>query len=196
MTESEHVVPDDPVWDDEYLDRVGDRLAFNYDLRKDQTVHGQRFDLYGQLHIDRQKQFFHPAINWANHYTEEYLFARRVKTVTVADLERVVDLGHTLADEIDPDEEHYETEFTFTLIGPSISEAIREFVAGFRDRTLLKHGYYGRYEINLIVSAPATEAIIASERADVADAFALWRDIAATNERHSVLQRLIQRFRR
>jgi hypothetical protein len=147
MTEYKYIAPDTPIWDDEYLDRVGDRLAFNYDLQKDHTVQGERFALYGRLPIERHKQFFHPSINWANHYTEEYRFARRVKTVTVNDLERVVDLGYTLADEwIETDETHYGTDFTFVLVAPEITDTDREYVTGVRDRTLIKLGFRGHYE--------------------------------------------------
>jgi len=175
---------DRPEWDDQYLDAVADRLAFNYDLERDHAAGSERFDLYGLLTIESQKQVLHQSLNWANYETVEHLFARRVDGVSTADLEALVDLGHGLADErIDADEEHHGTEFTFVLVAPRVPEAVREFVDGFRDRTLLKYGYYGAYEVNLVVVAPDREEAVASTEADVAAAFELWRDLDAAEPR-------------
>ncbi|MFB6108613.1 MAG: hypothetical protein ABEJ82_07215 [Haloplanus sp.] len=166
-----------PDWDDEYLDRVSDRLMHHYDLERDRTVEGERFDLYGQLHVENQKQFLHPSINFANHETHEHLFARRQDAVSTADFDHLVELGHALADEwVTPDETHQGTDFTFVLVVPTFDEAVRSHVEGFSERTLLKYGYYGHYELNLAVVAPDRRAVAASENADVARAFALWDD--------------------
>jgi hypothetical protein len=183
-----------PVWaDDEYLDRVSDRLMFSYDLERDYAVRGHSFPMYGELRIENQKQFLHPALNYADHETREHLFARRAGEPTVADLERLVDLGHDLADEwVDADEEHYETNFTFVVVADTISDAVRSFVSGFRDRTLLKYGYYGCYEVNLVVVAPDDEDGVASQEADVLQAFALWGDVDTPDE--GFFSRLAKRF--
>nr|WP_279530117.1 hypothetical protein [Halospeciosus flavus] len=185
-----HVPDDVPEWDDEYLDRVSDRLMFNFDLEKDYRVRGESFDLYGELRMETEKHFFHPSLNYAKHHAEEHLFTRRVDHVSVADLERLVDLGHDLADDVDADEEHYGTDFTFVLVAPEIPEDVRQFVAGFEDRTLIKFGYYGHYEVNLAVVAPDEEDAVASENADVVEAFALWRDLPVREEQ-SFLQRVV-----
>lgn len=167
-----------PDWDDEYVDRVSDRLLHNYDLEKDRAVDGERFTLYGRMDLTSQKHFLHPSISLAEHESTEHLFVDRVDRVDDAVLDRSVDLGHRLADDwIDPDEEHYSTEFTFVAVAPSIPDDIRSRVAGFSDRTLLKYGYHGHYEINLAVIAPETEDLVASENADIATAFRLWEPI-------------------
>ncbi|WP_226480061.1 hypothetical protein [Natrinema amylolyticum] len=182
-----------PDWDDEYLDRVSDRLMYNYDLEKDRRVGGERWDLYGEMRVLSQKQFFHPALSYADHEAEEYLFARRDSRPTVAELERLVDLGHELADErVVADEEHFGTDFTFVLVADEIPDDVREFVAGFRDRTLLKFGYHGHYEINLVVVAPDTEDHVGSEAADVVEAFTLWETVSAPEE--GLLSRFAKRF--
>lgn len=166
-----------PTWEDDYLQAVADRLQYNYDLERDSTAGGERFELYGRLAIESQKQFLHQSINWANYETREHLFVRRVEGVSRADLDGLVELGHELADDwIEADETHQGTEFTFVLVVPSIPDEIRAFVDGFRDRTLLKYGYYGDYEINLVVVDPDRETAVASQEADVATAFELWRD--------------------
>ncbi|QRV13948.1 hypothetical protein [Haloterrigena salifodinae] len=182
-----------PDWDDEYLDRVSDRLMYNYDLEKNHRVDGERWDLYGELRVLSQKQFFHPALSYADHETEEYLFARREPRPTIAELERLVDLGHELADErVVPDEEHFGTDFTFVLVANGMSDDVREFVAGFRDRTLLKFGYHGHYDINLVVVVPDLEDHVASEEADVAEAFTLWDNVNTPDE--GLLSRFAKRF--
>ncbi|MBX0286132.1 hypothetical protein [Haloarcula salinisoli] len=164
-----------PTWDDDYLQRVGDRLAHAYDVERDYEVRGERFDLYGRLTVESQKQFLHQSLNWANYETAEYLFVRRADGVSRADLDALVELGHELADDwIDADEEHRGTEFTFGLVVPSIPEPVREYVTGFRERRLLKFGYYGDYEVNLVVVAPDRERIVASQEADSAAAFDFW----------------------
>ncbi|MFC7082056.1 hypothetical protein [Halorussus caseinilyticus] len=171
--------PDDvPDWDDEYVDRVSDRLMFNYDLEKDYRVRGRPFTMYGELRMESQKHFLHPSVNYANYEAREHLFVRRAESISAADIDELVELGHALADErIDPDEEHYGTEFTFAVVVPEIPDAVRERVAGFRDRTLLKFGYYGHYEVNLLVVAPDDEQVVESENADVAAAFRTWSDV-------------------
>ncbi|MFU8867234.1 hypothetical protein [Natronococcus sp.] len=167
-----------PDWDDEYVDRVSDRLLHNYDLEKEYRLEGERFTLYGRMELRSQKHFLHPSISIGEHGSTEYLFVRRVEGVDDRTLDRFVDLGERLADEwIDTDEEHFSTDFTFVAVAPSIPEAVRERVAGFDGRTLLKFGYNGHYEINLVVAAPDDEELVASENADVATAFRLWEPI-------------------
>jgi hypothetical protein len=183
--ESDPEIPDDaevpedvPDWDDEYLDRVSDRLMFNFDLEKDETVRGERFDMYGELRMQSEKHFFHPSLSFAHHEAREHLFARRVDSPSVSEFERLIDLGHDLADEwIEPNEEHYGTEFTFVLVAPETPDEVGSFVEEFRDRTLLKFGYYGHYETNLVAVAPDAETLVASENADVRTAFATWESI-------------------
>ncbi|NHX36264.1 MULTISPECIES: hypothetical protein [Halolamina] len=182
-----------PTWDDEYFDRVGDRLMFSYDLERNHRVRGESFDLYGEFRVRTQKQFFHPALSYADHDRAEYLFARRTARPAVADLESLVELGHDLADDwIVPSEEHFGTEFTFVVVADELTDPVREFVEGFRERELLAYGYYGHYEINLVVVAPDTETVIASTEADTAEAFALWGDVDRPSE--SFLSRFAKRF--
>jgi hypothetical protein len=202
MTEAEARDPEElpaeireevPTWDDEYFDRVSGRLMFSYDLERDYRVRGESFDLYGEFRVRTQKQFFHPALSYADHDRAEYLFARRVARPSVDDLESLVELGHGLADDwIVPSEEHFGTEFTFVVVADELTESVREFVEGFRERELLAYGYYGHYEINLVVVAPDTETVIASTEADTAEAFALWGDVERPSE--SFLSRFAKQF--
>jgi hypothetical protein len=184
-------VPDWP--EDPYLDRVSDRLMHSYDLERDATVHGERWALYGELRMVNQKQFFHPALSYADHESEEFLFVRRVGEPTVAELERLVDIGHDVADDrVTGHEEHYRTDVTFVLVADEVPDPVRSFVDGFRDRTLLKFGYYGHYEVNLVVVAPDRRTAVASETADAVRAFALWEDLDDPDS--GLLERLARRF--
>lgn len=167
-----------PNWDDEYVDRVSDRLFHNYDLEKDYAVDGERFTLYGRMELVSKKHFLHPALSLAEHESTEHLFVRRVDRVDDRALDRFVDLGEQLADDwIEPDEEHFSTDFTFVAISPSIPDDVRNRVANFDGRTLLKYGYHGHYELNLAVVSPDSEDLVASENADVTAAFRLWEPI-------------------
>jgi hypothetical protein len=183
-----------PEYDDAYLDRVAGRLAANYDLQRDFRARVEGFDLYGELSVRNQKQFLHPSISFAHHHSTEHLFARRVETVRQENLDRLVGVGHELADEwITPSDEHFSTDFTFALVTDALREGVREYVSGFSDRTLLKFGYHGHYEINLLVVAPDAEELVASENADVAAAFSLWEPIES--EKSGLLTRLASRLR-
>ncbi|WP_281195968.1 hypothetical protein [Halorubrum sp. F4] len=182
-----------PDYDDEYLDRVSDRLMYSYDLDADVVVDGERFDLYAEMRMRNQKQFLHPALSYADHETKEYVFARRVPTPTAAELERLVELGHGIADErVEGNEQHYGTDITFVLVGDRIPDDVAGFVDGFRDRTLLKFGYYGHYEVNLIVVAPEREEIVDSEAAGVTGAFRLWEPVETPDE--GFFSRFAKRF--
>jgi len=181
-----------PEWDDEYLDRVADRLKFNYDLEKSERVRGESFPLYGQLVVESRKQFLHPSVNYANQNVQEHLFARRVDAPAVADLERYVELGNELGDSwVEADEEHRSTDFTFVLVGETLPEDVAAFVEGFSDRTLLKYGYYGHYEVNLAVVAPDEQRYVASENADAWRAFVDWE----IEEEPGLLGRLLGKLR-
>lgn len=187
---------DVPVWNDEYLDRVSDRLMFNYDLERDARFRGESFDLYASMRIDSQKEFFHPSLDYANHHSNEHLFARRVDRASVAELERLVELGHDLADEwVEGDEEHYGTDLSFVLVADEIPDDVREFVVDFRERELLKYGYFGHYEIGLGVVAPDDERAVASREADVVSAFALWDDVPERKGQRGILARLLGKLR-
>ncbi|PSP37869.1 hypothetical protein BRC71_07765 [Halobacteriales archaeon QH_7_65_31] len=168
-----------PTFDDEYLDRVTERLMYSYDLERDRRAEGSRFELYGRLRIESRKQFLHESINYANQNVNEHLFVTRRESVSVADLEPAVELAHELADRgewITADETHRSTDFTFVFVAPTLPDSVERFVRGFRDRTLLRYGYNGHYEVNLVVVAPEEESYVASEAADVWRAFALWAE--------------------
>jgi len=188
------VAPEDvPEWNDEYLDGVRDRIMTSYDLERERRVRGERFALYGNLRMESHKQFFHESLQFGHYHSEEHLFVRRTERPTVDDLERLVELGHDLADAwIEADEEHFSTEFTFALVAPSIPESVAAFVSGFRDRTLLRKGYYGHYEVNLLVVDPDGEELVASREADVADAFRLWEPLERAEP--GLVERLVRRI--
>src|SRR6056297_833230 len=167
-----------PDYDDEYLDRVSDRLMYSYDLDRDVVVDGERFDLTAEMRVRNQKQFLHPALSYADHELMEYVLARRVSTPSAGELERLVEFAHSVADErVEGDEQHYGTDITVVLVADRIPEAVAEFVDGFRDRTLLKFGYYGHYEVNLVIVAPDGERLVASEAASSAEALRLWEPV-------------------
>ncbi|WP_336358605.1 hypothetical protein [Haloarcula sp. CGMCC 1.6347] len=190
----DEIIEEVPHWtDDPYFDRVSDRLMYNYTLERDHRLRGERWDLYGEMRILNQKQFFHPALSYGDHESEEYLYARRVTRPTVGELKRLVELGHDLADErVTANEEHYRTDFTFVLVADELPEEVRSFVEGQRERTLLKYGYYGHYEVNLGVVVPGEQEAVAGEAADVVEAFVLWEDVTQPEE--GVLSRLAKRF--
>jgi len=190
----DEIIEEVPHWtDDPYFDRVSDRLMYNYTLERDHRLRGERWDLYGEMRILNQKQFFHPALSYGDHESEEFLYARRVDRPTVGELKRLVELGHDLADKrVTPNEEHYRTDFTFVLVADELPEEVRSFVDGQRERTLLKYGYYGHYEVNLGVVVPDEQEAVAGEAADVVEAFVLWEDVTQPEE--GVLSRLAKRF--
>ena len=166
---------DVPDWDDEYLDRVSDRLMSSYDLEKHHVVRDRTYPMYGRMLVKNQKQFFIAALRYGYHESTAHLFVSRSDDVTVADLEADVALAHDLADEwITLDDEHFETEFTFVHVVDEIPEDVAAFVESLDERTLLKAGFYGHYEVRQIVVAPEREAIVASPDADVWRAFRLW----------------------
>jgi len=166
-----------PDWNDEFVDRVSDRLMHNYDLEKDRTVRGHRFTLYGELAIERRKQFLHPSLTYGDHQETQHLFVTRTDSISPADVKRFSELGERLAEEwIEPDEEHFGTEFVFGVLAQEIPAEVNEFVTGFESRTLLKYGYHGHYEIRLFVVAPDHESAVASPGTDVVRAFRLWND--------------------
>ncbi|TKX43336.1 MULTISPECIES: hypothetical protein [unclassified Halorubrum] len=182
-----------PDYDDEYLDRVSDRLMYSYDLDRDVVVDGERFDMTAEMRMRNQKQFLHPALSYADHDMREFVFARRVATPSVDEAERLVEFAHGVADErVDAHEEHYGTDVTVVLVADRIPDDVAEFVDGFRDRTLLTFGYYGHYEVNLVVVAPDRESLVASENADTAAAFRLWERVDSQDE--GFLSRFAKRF--
>lgn len=184
-----------PAWEDGYLDTVSSRLMYHYDLEKDFRADGEHFSLYGEMEIHNQKQFLHPSISFAHHVSYEHLFARRTDRVTERELNRLVELGHSLADDwIDPDEEHYSTDFTFVTVAPDIPDEIHSMVTGLDERTLLKYGYNGHYEVNLVVVAPESEDSAANDAADVEEAFRTWQDIE--RERSGLLRSIARRLQR
>ncbi|MEF8843091.1 MAG: hypothetical protein V5A62_15950 [Haloarculaceae archaeon] len=185
-------VPEVPDWDEEYVDRVSDRLMYSYDLEKDRRVRGERFTLYGRIEVENRKQFLHPSVSYGHHEKVGHLFVRRTDRVSVADLDRLADLGETLADEwIEPDGTHFETEFVFVVVASEVPDAVAERVADLESRTLLNYGYHGHYWLRFVAVAPDEETIAASPGADVAAAFRLWSDGGENgNERGGAFGRL------
>jgi len=182
-----------PEYDDEYLDRVSDRLMYSYDLDADVVVDGERFELYAEMRVRNQKQFLHPALSYADHDLMEHVFARRVPTPSVGELERLVEFAHGVADDrVEAHEEHYGTDITIVVVADRIPDAVAGFVDGFRDRTLLAFGYHGHYEVHLVVVAPDAERLVASAEADTAAAFRLWEPVEEPDE--GFFSRFAKRF--
>jgi len=50
-------------------------------------------------------------------------------------------------------------------------------VRGLDERTLLKYGYNGHYEVNLVVVAPDQRDLVSNDAADVGEAFTTWEEI-------------------
>lgn len=188
--------PPRPQWDDDYLDEVAGRLMFSFDLEKDRDVEGTRFDLYGLMQVESKTHIFHPLMDYGNHFSYEHLFVKRASHIDLDDIDRQIDLGHELASEwIIPDSEHYSTEFTFVSIVPEIPEAVADRVEAYKDRTLMKLGYHGHYEINLVVVNPADEEMNRSQNVDTHRAFRTWEDIE-NPERPGFIGRVLQSIRR
>ncbi|TYL39983.1 hypothetical protein CV102_04965 [Natronococcus pandeyae] len=178
MTERVARPPDVPRWDDDYLDAVARRLWSHYDLEREFRVAGESFDLYGNLRIETERHAFHPTVRFARHHSNEYLFVRREPRPRVETLKALESLGETIADDwIDADERHFSTDFTFVVVAREIPNDVGEFVEQYRNRTLLKFGYYGHYEINLVVVAPDRKQLVSSDSAGVAEAFRTWQPI-------------------
>ncbi len=164
-----------PTWDDHYLDELAARLAHSYDLQKDRQINSRSFPLYGYLELHRQKQVLHPALSFAHHQLYEHVLVTTTDTISQQTVSDLVELGHTLADEwIDPGEEHYSTEFSFGVVTDHIPKAVTTAVSTIDERTMLKYGFNGHYDINIIVVAPEQEALIANDTADIAEAFRHW----------------------
>lgn len=182
-----------PEWDDEYVNEVAGRLVHNYDLERDYSAGGESFDLYGEMELHSQKHVIHPSISFAHHESREHLFLRQVERATVAEIDRIVELGHDLADGwIDADPEHYSTDFTFVLVAPDVPDDVAERVDRIDERTLLKYGYNGHYDVHVAVVAPEQEALVASADADVATALRLWEPIE--REEPGLLGLIARRF--
>lgn len=171
--------PEDvPVWQENYLDAVGVRLMHYYSLEKDVRIDGQHFELFGEMNVLHERHAFHPALSFAHHKADEYVFATRIDHPDVQDFKRFISLGEQLATEwIDRDENHYSTDFSFAVACSEISDSVRSFVSSYKNRNLLKFGYFGHYEINLIVIDSARKESVASRNADVEQAFRVWEPI-------------------
>lgn len=170
--------PDVPRWDDDYLNRVALRLSRYYDLERDYAVDGERFVMYGRLQVRHERHVMHPSVTFAKHEAHEHVFVTRIPTPTVADLKRFEALGERLADEwVKPDENHYSTDFTFVVIASSLPGAVVDFVDGYRNRNLLRFGFHGHTEVNLVAVQPEQESSVASASADVEQAFRVWEPI-------------------
>lgn len=182
-----------PEWNDEYIDEVAHRLSYNYDLEKDKSVAGESFDLYGKMELHSEKHMFHPSLSFAHHESHEHLFLRRVPKPTTTEINSLVEVGHDLADSwIDADEEHYSTEFTFVLVAPQVPDGVRKRVEALDERTLLKYGYNGHYDVHVAVVAPTEEDLVASEGADVTTALQLWEPIE--QEEPGLIELIARRF--
>ena len=170
-----------PRWNDDYFDRVALRLTHHYDLERDFDVDGNRFPMYGRLHVLHERHVIHQSVTFAEHRAEEHVFVDEITTPTVGDLERLSALGERLADEwIDADEDHYSTDFSFVVVARNLADDVATFVEGYSNRTLLKYGYYGHTEVNLVVVVPDEETSVASATADVEQAFRVWEPIVKT----------------
>ena len=185
---------DVPTLEDEYLQTISRRLVHNYDLEQDYRVRGESFALYGHMELHSQKHVLHSALSIAHHEAHEHVFLQRSKTLSQRAIDDAIELGHDLAEAwIDPNEEHYSTEFIFGFVVPEIPTDLASTVRDIDERTLLKFGYNGHYDIGIVLVAPETKQIVASESVDIVDALRTWEPIEQNNT--GWLGRLARRLR-
>ncbi len=147
----------------------------------DHRLRGERWDLYGEMRV-LNRNSLPPGASYGDDESEESSTpvastGRRRRT------EATGRTGSRPCDErVSGNEEHYRTDFTFVLVADEIPDEVRSFVEGQRERTLLKYGYYGHYEVNLGVVAPDEQDAVAGEAADVVEAFVLWEDVTQPDE--------------
>ena len=170
-----------PVWDDEYLDAVAGRLFNHYDLEREYTVAGERFPLYGELRVRHERHALHPSLTFAHHESREHVFVTELPEPTGADIDRLEAVGEQLRDDwIVPDETHHGTEFTFVIVADTLSPTVRDRIADYSNRTLIKFGYHGHYEISFLGVVPEQHTSVASPAADIEQAFRVWEPITRT----------------
>lgn len=184
-----------PELTDPYLETVGQRLVHNYDLESDYTVNGEQFDLYGYLEVHNKRQVLHPALSVGHHEAREHVFLKRTETLSEADLDRVIELGHALAEEwITADEEHYSTEFIFAFVTTSLAAPVSNRIEELDERTLLKFGYHGHYDIHIAAVDPTQQHLVSNAAFDLTEALRTWDPVSGTDP--GLVTRLVRRLLR
>ncbi len=182
-----------PELTDPYVEAVGQRLVHNYDLEGDYTVNGERFDLYGYLEVHNQRQVLHPALSVGHHESREHVFLKRTETLSEADLDRMIELGHALAEEwITADEEHYSTEFIFVFVCSSLSDPVSNRIEELDERTLLKFGYHGHYDIHIAAVDPAQQHLVSNAAFNLTEAVRTWEPVGGTDS--GLMPRVVRRL--
>lgn len=168
-----------PRWEDEpYLEAVALRLLHHYDLWQEYEVDDRQFPMYGQLYIQNERHAMHPSLSFAEHTSREHVFVVREDRPTRSTIDDLEAFGEQLADRwIEASEDHYSTDFTFAVVAETLADDVQSAVADYRNRTLLRYGYHGHYEINVLVVAPDEERLVESENTDLGSAFRTWESI-------------------
>jgi hypothetical protein len=189
----------DPLerWDDPYLSAVARRLRHHYDLEQAVRVAGHHFPMVGHLQMTNHKHLFHPSLRYADHSIHEHVLVTDVESPSESTVQRMADVGHTLASDpayLVPSPEHYSTTFTFVLRCHTLSEPFTTAVKQLRERTLLRRGYHGRYTVEMVAVNTEDEQFVASAGADIAPAFATWAELD-TGEPQRLSARLVTAVR-
>lgn len=173
-------------WEDPYLRAVARRLWHHYDLEQGVHLAGWEFPMVGHLQMTNHKHLFHPSLRYADHSIHEHVLVTDVDGPSARTPPQLVEVGHTLASDpayLDPSPDHYSTTFTFVLRCTSLPAALTTAVEQLRERTLLRHGYHGRYSIEMVAVSPEDERVVASAGAEIAAAFATWAELPSPESR-------------
>jgi len=171
-------------WEDPYLRAVARRLRHHYDLDQGVRLAGWEFPMVGHLQMTNHKHLFHPSLRYADHSIHEHVLVTDVDSPSARTPPELVEVGHTLASDptyLDPSPDHYSTSFTFVLRCTSLPAALTTAIEQLRERTLLRHGYHGRYSIEMVAVSPEDERVVASADADIAPVFATWAELPVTD---------------
>lgn len=184
-------------WDDSYLRAVARRLRHHYDLEQGVRLAGEHFPMVGHLQMSNHKHLFHPSLRYADHSIHEHVLVTDVENPSESTVQRMVDVGHTLASDpayLVPSPEHYSTTFTFVLRCRTLPEPFTTTVTQLRERTLLRRGYHGRYTVEMVAVNTEDEQCVASAGADIAPALATWAELP-TSEPQRLSARLAAAIR-
>ncbi len=158
-----------------YYEKMLDKLKYNFDINKNETIGKWKFEIAAKSHIRNEKYLgFKSAVIYAFE-NDEYIYGKHFQNISIKDVENVVELlKSTIDNTVEPHEEHMSTTFTALItVDEPVEEEIKNYIKKFKYQKSFLFGFRGWVVVRVILVELHNHQVTGSKEAKKDESFYL-----------------------
>jgi|SRR6056297_715493 len=150
-----------------YYEKMLDKLKYNFDINKNETIGKWKFDIAAKSHIRNEKYIgFKSAVIYAFE-NDEYIYGKHFQNICQEDVKRLIELlKSTINSTVDPNEEHMSTTFTALItVDEPVDEETKDFIKKFKYQKSFLFGLKGWVVVRVVLVELSSKEVTGSKEA-------------------------------